>query len=243
MTEWQRILADAFAPAEPLPAVELALSSAEEAVHLSLSEGRLRLTGGPSRGEADLAVRLEDITLDQVLLGRVDTRRIFEQATVQANGHSGPALPAGECALPGGAHFDPIPGASMSIAITVTSTAFGEAGLLERWEDGVLVSSELLPVNRIGRVKADVRMFCPLPQLAAIRRREVTPLEAIGAGLGVSCDWPQLMCLMELIQHPAYLPVWADTESIEAQARWGSVFATSAYGDAALRALLEADDL
>jgi hypothetical protein len=150
-----------------------------------------------------------------------------------------PAFPAAERELPRSGQFEPIPGASLSVAIHVTSTIFGEVGICERWEDGALVSSELLPVWRLDEYAADVSMSCSLSQLAAIRRRELTLLDALADGVGLFGEWPQLMCFAELLQHPAYLPIWEADSTVEAQAAWGAIFSSAAYGDAALRAQLD----
>jgi hypothetical protein len=229
-------LAESFVEPDPDLALDVALSSGTEHVQLRVQAGRLDFVAPEDAGEPDLAIRFRALTLKEVLLGEAATCDVFGDAEIAVGDSWRPAAPAGESEVPRAGRFEYIPGASISISNLVTSTIFGEVGIHERWEDGALVSWELLSVSQLEQVTADIRIACSLSQLAAIRRRERTPLDDLADGVGVHGEWPQLMCLAELRQHPAYLPVWEADSTVEAQAAWGAIFSSPAYGNAALRA-------
>jgi hypothetical protein len=241
VTEWQDILIEAFPGIEGRSDLEVAFTSSGEDIRLGLRAGQLEIRD-PSHApdpDPDLEVRLHSLALKDLLLGRVTTEVVFVDAEVRVGNGWGPALPAGECELSGSTRFDHIPGASMSVGITVNGTMFGAAGLWEEWRDGALVSSELVPISKLPRDELDVQLVCSLAQLAAIRRRELTLLEGVANGMGLLGDWPVLMCFAELVSHPVFARVWTEIANVDAQVAWGATFCTQAYGDAALKALLE----
>ncbi len=232
MALWRDVLTNQSIAADPGLDFDIALSSATEAVRLSLRDGRLRLNATAVAREPDLAIRLSDISLEDLLLGKALTSDAFADAEIEARGHRRPALPATECRLAPGADFAPLPGASLSVGFGVTSTIFGDVGLAERWLDGALVGSELIALAQLEASHFDVRVWCSLGELAALRRRELTPLDAIAGGLGISADWPELMCFFELVQHPAYAAAWPPGRDVEAEIAWGSIFCSRGYGEA-----------
>lgn len=236
MTDWRDLLVESFHGNGASSNFDVAFVSGEDEVRLAIRAGRLRHGNGE---KPDLEIRLHSLALRDVVLGKVGIEDVFGDAEMRASNGWGAPFPAGERELPARGSFDRIPGASLSVGISVSETVFGGIGMLEQWIDGRLVSSQLLPPNRLERPDLDVQMFCTLEQLAAIRRRELTPVEAIAAGVGVIAQWPQLACFMDLAAHPAFEAVWEDTDGIAAQAAWGATFSSSAYGDAALRAMLE----
>jgi hypothetical protein len=239
MSEWQDKLVAAFPGIEPGTDLDVAFHSREQDLRLHLHAGQLELREPELTPRPDLEVRFGELAVRDVLFGKVAVADAFGDSEVRAGNGWDPALPAAECDLPSSGDFDRIPGASMSVGISVAGTVLGAIGLLERWEDGALVSSELLSHNELQRSDPDVNVACALVQLAAIRRREITPLDAMAAGVGVAAEWPTLMCFMELIAHPAFAPVWEDEAGILAQAAWGSLFSSSEFGDAALKVRLD----
>jgi hypothetical protein len=239
MSEWQDKLVAAFPGIEPGTDLDVAFNSPDQELLLGLRAGQLHLGDRSRAGGPDMEFRFHGLAVRDVLFGKLAMATVFDDAKVRAGGPWDPALPAGECDLPASGSFEHIPGASMLVGISVNGTVFGAVGLRERWHDGALVSSELVSLNELQNSDLDVQMACSLVQLAAIRRRELTPLDAMAAGVGVAADWPKLMCFMELVGHPAFAPVWADEVGILAQAAWGAVFCSSAFGDAALKARLD----
>lgn len=220
--------------------VDVSIGSGERELSLRARDGELKLAGCDEH-ETELEIRLDKCAAEDLLLGKVATVGVFGDAEVSAGDGFGLALPALETILAPEEQFERIPGASLSVAIRVTSTIFGDVGIREVWRDGALESSELVPPAMLEQQEFDVGMWCSLAQLAAIRRRELTPLDALGSGVGLRGDWPQLMCFLELLQHPCFEAAWSSQPAIDAQVRWGTVFCSSAYGDAALEARARAE--
>jgi hypothetical protein len=235
VTDWQEALTGSCIETDRDLELEMSIGSAESRARLRVRGGRLE-PAEARESEPDLEIRLHAFTPDEVLLGRVATTEVFSDAELVVGGQRSPAMPAAEPAIAMNGRFERIPGASLSVAIRVTSTIFGDVGVRERWRDGILVSSELVSLSHLEEAEVDVRVWCSLAQLAAIRRRELTPLDALAAGTGIAGGWPQLMCFAELIQHPCYDFAWSSKPSIEAQIAWGSVFCSPAYTEAVRRA-------
>lgn len=242
MPDWNHLLGPRPIAVDRGLDLDVSIESPEEAVCLRARDGDLRVVVGVNQ-EPDLAIRLRAITVSDVLSGSVATTEVFRDAELVSGDQRRPALPAWETNVATEERFERTPGASLSVAIRVTSTIFGEVGVRELWRDGALASSELVPLSVLERDEFDVGMWCSLAQLAAIRRRELTPLDALASGVGLKGDWPQLMCFFELVQHPCFAAAWSSQPAIEAQVRWGTVFCSSAYGDAvrAARARAEAE--
>jgi hypothetical protein len=236
VTSWQDLLAESFVGTDRNLVLDVALSTGAEHLRLRLQSGRLEFVSAAVSGDPDLLIRFRALTLEEVLLGKAETSDVFHDAEVAFGDRWSSPLPAAEADLPRIGHFELIPGASLSVAIHVTSTMFGDVGICERWHDGVLVSSELVGMSEFEKVEKDILMSCSLAQLAAIRRGQLTPLDALVGGVGILGEWPQLMCFAELVQHPAYAPIWEADSTVEAQTAWGAVFCSPAYGDAALKA-------
>jgi hypothetical protein len=236
----QDILSRSSIEVEPDLDLDVSIESDEEHVRLRAKDGKLKVVGGVYQ-EPDLAIRLRAVTVGDVLSGSVATTEVFRDAELASGDQRRPALPAAETCVAREGQFEPIPGASLSTAIRVTSTIFGDVGVRELWCDGALASSELVPLSELERDEFDIGMWCSLAQLAAIRRRELTPLDALASGVGLRGDWPQLMCFFELVQHPCFAAAWSSRSAIEAQVRWGSVFCSSSYGDAVRAARSEAE--
>ena len=220
--------------------LDVSISSAEEEARIRARGGRLEAVERADH-DPDLAIRLQALAVSDVLTGAVPTTEAFRDATVLVGDQRQPALPARETSEAPQEEFERIPGASLSVAIRVTSTIFGDVGVRESWRDGTLAESELVPLSELERSDFDIGMWCTLPQLAAIRRRELTPLDALASGLGLRGDWPQLMCFFELVQHPAFAAAWSSKPAIEAEVRWGEVFCSSAYGEAVREARSRAE--
>ena len=236
---WSAILVDRFRGADSGPSLDVALSSDAERIRLRLERGRLNLLDADLDQDPDLAIRLRDASVREVLLGRVATRDLLDDARIDAGGRLRRIAPGVEAQLPLEGHFARIPGASLAVGIHVTSTVAGEVGICERWQEGALVQSEVVSFAELEASTADIRMSCSLGQLCTLRRGEVTPLDAMADDMRLLGEWPKLMCFAELVQHPAYRPVWEGDPSLEAEAAWGSVFCSSEYGDAALHALID----
>ncbi len=212
--------------------VDVSIESATEHVRLQAREGRLMAAVESRDPAADLVIQLGACAVGDLLLGKVATVEVFRDAELVDGDRRVSALPATEIAVAAEGRFEPIPGATLSVGMGVTSTIFGDVGVRELWGDGALTSSELVPMSELESSEVDVRMWCSLAQLAAIRRRELTPLDALASGVGLAGEWPQLMCFLELLQHPCYGPTWLAEPLVQAQIAWGSVFCSSAYGDA-----------
>ena len=230
MQAWREVLSSPSIEVQTGVEFEVALAAGEE-IALDLRDGRLAWTAGPAPAP-DLRIRLHDFDLEQLLFGRLLSREGFTDAEVEANGRRRRALPAPECELAAGPGFEPVAGASLSVGYWVTGTVFGEIGLAERWIDGALVASDLLPPSELASRRFDVLVWCSLGELAALRRRELTPLDAIAGGLGIRGDWPELMCFFELVQHPAYAAAWPRSRDVEAEIAWGALFCSPGYGEA-----------
>ncbi len=238
-TAWQDVLVESFVGTEADLEFQIELSSGSEHLRLHARAGGLEIADAQDMGGPDLAIRFRDFTLKEVLLGKAPTCDVFRDGEIAVGDGWIPAAPAAEVALPHAGRFESISGATLTVATHVTTTVFGEVGICENWRDGALASSELIPMSQLERHAADVRVSCTLTQLAAIRRRKLTLLDALADGVGLFGEWPHLMCFMELFQHLAYLPIWEADSAVEAQATWGAIFSSPAYGDAALRAQLD----
>jgi hypothetical protein len=234
--QWQKALTSLFCGLDAAFHLEVDLMSGSEHLRMSVRDSRLELWDVPgaaaSDSAPDLRVRFRDLSLKEVLLGTAKTCDAFEEAEIANEDSWRRPLPAGEDEVAASGRFELIPGATLSVAILVTATAFGNVGVRETWRDGALIFSELVPVSGLEDSEADARMTCTLAQLAAIRRRELTPLEALAAGVGLMGEWPQLMCFVELMQHPAFGSVWDAGCGLEVQAAWGALIASPAYREA-----------
>jgi hypothetical protein len=235
---WLEILIESFRSGDPGPSLDVAFCSGAERVRLRYAQGRLQLAADTER-DPELVLWLGAISVRDVLLGKAPARELIGQARIESAGQLRRVAPATEEQLPSQGRFQPIPGATLSVGIHVTSTAVGEVGICERWQDGVLISSEVIPIGQLLETPTEIRMSCSLGRLATLRRSELTPLDALAEGMGLFGEWPQLMCFAELMQHPAYRMVWEADPTLEAEAAWGTVFCSSEYGDSALRAQLD----
>jgi hypothetical protein len=235
---WLSILVDSYRGEASDPPLDVLFRSDTEQVRLRLDSGRLESVTTEG-GDPDLVIGLGPLSIREVLLGRAQAGDLISQAAIEVDGGVRRVAPATEEQLPTRGGFEPIRGATLSVGIHVTSAIFGQGGIHESWEDGVLTHSEVLPLSRLEQTPTQVRMSCPIEKLAALRRGELTPRDALADGVVLSGEWPQLMCFTELMQHPAYRDVWEQTPSLQAEAAWGAVFCSPAYGDAALRALIE----
>jgi len=236
---WLEVLIESFRGGESIShPCDVAFCSDAERVRLRHAQGRLKLVADTDR-DADLVVRLGALSVRDVLLGKGRVRDLIDEARIEVGDRLRRVAPATEESLPARGRFERIPGATLSVGIHVTSTVVGEVGICERWQDGVLTSSEVLPIAQLEATPTEIRVSGSLGQLAKVRRGEVTPLDALADGLGLFGEWPKLMCFAELVQHPAYRTVWEGDPSLEAEAAWGSVFCSSEYGDAALHALID----
>jgi hypothetical protein len=236
---WSAILVDRFCGDDSGPSLDVALSSDAEQIRLRLRRGRLELVSAVLDQDPDLAIRLRDASVREVLLGRVATRDLLDDARIDTGGRLRRIAPGVETQLPFEGHFPRIAGASLAVGIHVTSTVSGEVGICERWHEGALVHSEVVSFAELEASTADIRMSCSLEQLRSLRMGEVTPLDAMADDMRLLGEWPQLMCFVELMQHPAYRSVWGPDPTLEAEAAWGAVFCSAEYGDAALHALLD----
>jgi hypothetical protein len=236
---WSAILVDCFQGDVSGPSLDVALTSDAERIRLRLERGRLNLVSTDLDQDPDLAIHLGDISVREVLLGRVATTDLLEDARIDAGGRLRRIAPGVEAQLPFEGHFSRIPGASLSVGIHVTSTVAGGVGICERWQDGALRQSEIVSFAELEASTTDIRVSCSLGQLCSLRRGELTPLDALADGMGLLGEWPKLMCFVELMQHPAYRSVWGPDPTLEAEAAWGAVFCSAEYGDAALHALLD----
>jgi hypothetical protein len=236
---WSAILVDRFRGGDSGPSLDVGLSSDAERIRLRFRSGRLELVDTGLDQDPDLAIRLRDTSVREVLLGRVATRDLLDDARIDSGGRLRRIAPGGEEQVPSEGHFLRIRGASLSVGIHVTSTVAGEVGICERWEEGALVESEVVSFAELDALPTDIRMSCSLRQLCSLRRGEVTPLDAMADDMRLLGEWPKLMCFVELVQHPAYRSVWGPDPTLEAEAAWGAVFSSAEYGDAALHALLD----
>jgi hypothetical protein len=235
MSGWEEVFFEAIAESLPDLSVDVAITTGAEAgIRLRARGGELRMVPIDEPTAADLVLRFTTGKLTSVLF-ELSTCDAFREARVSVNDDSRAVLPYGEHELPRTARFELVPGASLVAALHVTSTMFGEVGICERWEDGALVSSELLPASELDGVRADVRVRCTLGLLAALRRRMITPLDALALGLGVLGDWPVLMCYAELVQHSAFLGVWGNEPTLGAQLVWGQLVSSPVFEVAACR--------
>jgi hypothetical protein len=235
--DWLSVLTDAFRGDEATPPVDVAFDSGSERIQLRLEAGRLEVAEPDS--PPDLVIRLSEVGLREALLGKVSSLDLFEDMRIEAGGGERRLAPWAETQVPATGQFTRIPAATLSVGIHVIASPVGQLGILERWEDGALISSEVVGLGELESSGADVHVSCPLAQLGALRRGELTPLDALADGMGMGGEWPQLMCFVELVQHPAYRAAWPSDPSLDAEAAWGAVFCSPAYGDAAVRAMLE----
>lgn len=199
-------------------------------------EGPVHL-GASDRSEPELSIRFSDQPLEDILLGRGDPFAAFCDAEVADGGEWIAPLPAAESELLANAEFEVVPGATLVAALHVTSTLCGDVGLVERWHDGMLVASELVAPDRLDAIGADLRITFTLSQLAALRRREITPADALAAGARLQTVWPYMACYFGLIQHAAYAEAYARVATVDAQVAWGRLLSDAAYRDAVVEAM------
>jgi hypothetical protein len=235
MLDWLDRLAGAFAGTGEEPDLDVCLSDAGSRARLRVRSGTLEQIEPAGGGQPDLEIEFSKLALRDVLFGQANVCEVLHDVRLSAGGEPARPLPVAEGDLPITAGYELIPGATLKVAYQVGWTIFGNVGMCEEWRDGALASSEVVPISGVEGFEADVQIACPLAQLAAVRRREVTFLDFIAAGGGVRGDWPQLMCFAELIQHPAYAPLW-DGPTVVSQLAWAEVFCSQAWGDAVQRA-------
>ncbi len=190
-----------------------------------------------SEGAApDLAIRFRDHSLEDVLLGQADTIAAFRDAEVADGAGWTTPLPVAEAGMLAAPEFEPIPGASLVAVIHVTSTMFGDVGLVERWQDGQLIATEAAEPARIDPIESDLRLTCTLAQLIALRRREITPPDAFADGALLQTEWPYMGCFLDLVQHSAYADAYSTAPAVEAQIAWGQMLSKPAFGEALIQA-------
>ncbi|MGH2981286.1 MAG: hypothetical protein ACRDKV_04475 [Solirubrobacterales bacterium] len=233
MNQWQQGLVDSFSGHDgPSSRLLADIRAREDHVRVEMGSAGLEFLDPSEGGEPDLALRLKEHSLEEVMLGPADRIAAFRDAEVAAGSGWGAALPAAETEMLKGADFEPIPGASLVAVIRVTSTMFGDIGLVERWQDGALVRVEAVAGAEIDGLDADLGLACTLSQLSALRRREITPPDALAAGARLQTDWPYMGCYFELLQHPAYADAYGEAPAVEAQIAWGEAISSPAYREA-----------
>jgi hypothetical protein len=231
MLDWLDRLAGAFAGTGEEPELDVCLSDADSRARLRVRSGTLERIEPAGGGQADLQIEFSKLALRDVLLGQANVCEVLHDVRLSAGGEPARPLPVAEGDLPIAASYEPIPGATLKIAYEVRSTTFGHVGMREVWRDGALISSEVVPLSGLEGFEVDVQIGCTLADLAAVRRRDLTFLDFIASGGMVRGDWPQLMCFAELIQHPAYAPLW-EGPILDSQLAWAEVFCSQAWGDA-----------
>jgi hypothetical protein len=237
MSDWKQILAGSFSGDDQSPAPLLVeIEAPDEHARLSVKGEGLAFLNGSEGAEPDLAIRLSDHSLEDVLLRQADAVAAFRDAEVSAGAGWTAPLPAAEVGLLADAEFEAIPGASLVAVLVVTSTMFGDVCLVERWEDGALVASEIAAPSRLDDIGAELRLTCTLSQITALRRREITPSDALAAGARLQTDWPYMACFFGLIRHPAYADAYATAPAVDAQIAWGQVLSSPAYDEAVTQA-------
>lgn len=237
MNDWKQILAGSFSGHDQSPSPLLVeIEAKEERVRARVNGEGLTFLDPSDGAEPDLAIRLKDHSLEDVLLRQADPVAAFGDAEVAAGGKWTAPLPAAEAQMLEGAEFEPLPGATLVAAILVTSTMFGDLVLVERWEDGALVASETAPSSRFDDIEAELRLTCTLSQITALRRLEITPADALADGARLQTEWPYMACFFGLIQHRAFADSYAKAAAVDAQIAWGQILSSPAYAEAATRA-------
>lgn len=231
----------------PLPRIDdRAGSPSPLLVQIDARDGRVRLkvdrsrptfVGASESEQPDLAIRFAEHRLEDVLLGRADPFAVFRDAEVADGGEWIAPLPAVESELPANAEFELVPGATLVAALHVTSTLCGDVGLVERWRDGRLIASELVAPDTFDAIGADLRITLTVSLLAALRRREITPADALAAGARLQTVWPYMACYFGLIQHAAYAEAYANVATVDAQVAWGRLVSDAAYREALVEAM------
>jgi hypothetical protein len=214
------------------------IEAADRRARLRADGEELALVDASDIVEPDLSIRSDGHTIEEFLRGGEDRFSTFGDAEVAAGDEWFAPLPAAESSLLAGGEFETVPGATLVAALHVDETAWGEVVLVERWNEGQLVASGVVSPDRFDEIPAELRMNCTLSQLVALRRREITPPDALAAGARLDTAWPYMACYFGLIQHAAFAQAYAQLRMVDSQVTWGRLLSDASQRESAVEAVL-----